>query len=70
MTTEELFVYVDGSFYPESQARISVYDHGFLYGDGVFEGIRAYNGRIFRLREHIDRLFQSSKTISLVISMS
>jgi len=65
-----LSVYVDGSFYPESQARISVHDHGFLYGDGVFEGIRAYNGRIFRLREHIDRLFQSSKTISLEIPMS
>ncbi|MCS7121877.1 MAG: branched-chain-amino-acid transaminase [Archaeoglobaceae archaeon] len=63
----ELLVYIDGEFVPESQAKISVFDHGFLYGDGVFEGIRAYNGKIFRFWEHIDRLYDSAKTINLDI---
>ncbi|MEM1579289.1 MAG: branched-chain-amino-acid transaminase [Archaeoglobaceae archaeon] len=66
----ELLVYLDGKFVPENEARISVFDHGFLYGDGVFEGIRAYNGRVFRLREHIDRLYDSAKAINLEIPMS
>ena len=70
MAERELLVYIDGNFYPESQAKISVYDHGLLYGDGIFEGIRAYDGRVFRLREHIDRLFESAKTIGLTIPMS
>ena len=70
MSGRELVVYVDGNFYPASQAKVSVFDHGFLYGDGVFEGIRAYGGRIFRLREHIDRLYESAKTIGLEIPMS
>jgi len=70
MGERELLVYVDGEFYPEGQAKISVYDHGFLYGDGVFEGIRAYGGRIFRLREHIGRLFESAKTVGITIPMS
>ena len=52
-------VFVDGKYYDEDKAKISVFDHGLLYGDGVFEGIRAYNGRVFRLKEHIDRLYQS-----------
>ena len=56
----ELQVYIDGEFYPKSQAKISVYDHGFLYGDGVFEGIREYNGVVFKLKEHIDRLLPFS----------
>lgn len=62
-----LLVYLDGEFVPENEARISIFDHGFLYGDGVFEGIRAYNGRVFRLREHIDRLYDSAKAIDLEI---
>lgn len=63
-------VYLNGDFVPESEAKISVYDHGFLYGDGVFEGIRAYNKRIFKLKEHVDRLYESANTISLNIPMS
>lgn len=63
----ELMVYVDGKFYPQSEAKISVFDHGLLYGDGVFEGIRAYNGRIFKLDRHMDRFFNSAKAIDLKI---
>ncbi|NHW23491.1 MAG: branched-chain-amino-acid transaminase [Archaeoglobales archaeon] len=66
----ELLVYIDGKFVPESEAKISVFDHGFLYGDGVFEGIRAYDGRVFRLREHLDRLYDSAKAINLEIPLS
>lgn len=60
-------VYVSGEFVPKEQARISVYDHGFLYGDGVFEGIRAYSGRVFKLEEHIERLYRSARAIMLEI---
>lgn len=63
-------IYIDGKFYSERDAKVSVFDHGFLYGDGVFEGIRAYHGRVFRLKEHIDRLFYSAKAILLDIPMS
>ncbi len=63
-------IYIDGKYYDEANARISVFDHGLLYGDGVFEGIRAYHGRIFKLKEHIDRLFYSAKAILLTIPMS
>src|SRR6266704_1138508 len=63
----ELSVYVDGKFYPQSEAKVSVFDHGLLYGDGVFEGIRAYNGRIFKLERHLERLFHSAKAIDLKI---
>ena len=63
-------IFIDGKFYSEQDAKISVFDHGFLYGDGVFEGIRAYNGRVFKLKEHIDRLFYSAKAILLEIPMS
>lgn len=63
-------VYIDGKFYDEQSAKISVFDHGLLYGDGVFEGIRIYNGRVFRLKEHIDRLFYSAKAILLTLPMS
>ena len=58
-------IYIDGRFYPREEAKISVFDHGLLYGDGVFEGIRMYNGRIFRLDEHLDRLYDSARTIDL-----
>jgi branched-chain amino acid aminotransferase len=70
MNKEEMLVFVNGEFCPESQARVSVYDHGFLYGDGIFEGIRAYGGRIFRLVDHIDRLFESAKTVGITIPLS
>jgi branched-chain amino acid aminotransferase len=58
-------IFIDGKFYGERDAKVSVFDHGLLYGDGVFEGIRAYNGRVFKLREHIDRLFCSAHAILL-----
>jgi branched-chain amino acid aminotransferase len=63
-------IFIDGKYCSERDAKISVFDHGLLYGDGVFEGIRAYNGRVFRLKEHIDRLFCSAKAILLDIPMS
>ena len=63
-------IYVDGKFYPENDAKISVYDHGLLYGDGIFEGIRFYNGRVFRFEEHIERLWDSARSICLEIPMS
>lgn len=63
-------VYIDGKFYDEKSAKISVFDHGLLYGDGVFEGIRAYNSRVFKLKEHVDRLFYSAKAILLTIPLS
>jgi len=63
-------IYIDGKYYDEKSAKVSVFDHGLLYGDGVFEGIRAYNGRVFKLKEHIDRLFSSAKAILLNIPMS
>ena len=63
-------VYVSGAFRPSADASISVFDHGLLYGDGVFEGIRAYNGRVFKLERHIDRLFDSAKAIRLDIPQS
>ena len=62
-------IYVDGKYLDEKHATVSVFDHGLLYGDGVFEGIRAYNGRVFKLREHIDRLFYSAKAILLTIPL-
>jgi branched-chain amino acid aminotransferase len=60
-------IWIDGRFYEKEDAKISVFDHGLLYGDGVFEGIRAYNGRIFRLSQHIDRLYASARAIALQI---
>lgn len=70
MSSQELSVYIDGKYYPKSAAKISVYDHGFLYGDGVFEGIRSYGGVVFKLKEHIDRLYRSANAIMLEIPMS
>jgi branched-chain amino acid aminotransferase len=67
---KELIIYINGKFYPKSEAKISVYDHGLLYGDGVFEGIRAYNGVVFKLKEHLDRLYQSTHTIMLQVPLT
>jgi len=63
-------IFIDGKYYDERAAKISVFDHGLLYGDGIFEGIRAYHGRVFKLKEHIDRLFYSAKAILLQMPMS
>src|SRR6478735_1298134 len=63
-------VYIDGQLYAKEDAKISVYDHGLLYGDGVFEGIRSYAGRVFRLAQHVDRLFDSARSIHLQVPMS
>ncbi|MGB9859967.1 MAG: branched-chain-amino-acid transaminase, partial [Moorellaceae bacterium] len=60
-----LVIYFDGQFVDQEEAKVSVFDHGLLYGDGVFEGIRAYHGRVFKLKEHIDRLFESARHIAL-----
>jgi branched-chain amino acid aminotransferase len=63
-------VYINGKLYDKSEAKVSVYDHGLLYGDGVFEGLRVYGGKVFRLREHIDRLYESARHIALEIPLS
>jgi branched-chain amino acid aminotransferase len=63
-------VYINGKLYDQDDAKISVYDHGLLYGDGVFEGIRSYGGKVFRLAEHLDRLWYSAKAIWLEIPIS
>src|SRR5690348_14754364 len=60
-------VFANGAFHTAADAAVSVFDHGLLYGDGVFEGIRAYNGRVFKLERHIDRLFESAHAIRLDI---
>ena len=65
-----LKIYIDGKLYDKEDAKISVYDHGLLYGDGVFEGIRSYGGKVFRLAEHLDRLWDSAKAIWLEIPMT
>lgn len=63
-------IYINGKFYEKESAKISVFDHGLLYGDGVFEGIRSYNRRVFKLKEHIDRLFESAQSIMLNIPLT
>ena len=63
-------IYIDGKFYSEANAKVSVFDHGLLYGDGIFEGIRFYNGRVFRLEEHLGRLWDSARSICLEIPMT
>ncbi len=65
-----MIVYVNGSYVSEEEAKVSVFDHGFLYGDGVFEGIKAYNGRIFALDEHVDRFFESAQSIQLTLPLT
>ena len=67
---DELQVYIDGKFFPKSEAKVSVFDHGLLYGDGIFEGIRAYEGVVFKLKEHIDRLYKSAHMIMLDIPIT
>lgn len=66
----EQWIYLDGEFVTKDKAVVSVYDHGFLYGDGIFEGIRIYNGNIFKCKEHLDRLYDSAKSIMLNIPLS
>ena len=65
-----LKIYINGQIVPQEDAKVSVFDHGLLYGDGVFEGIRAYNGKIFTLDEHLDRLYASANAISLTIPIT
>lgn len=65
-----LLIYLDGTYVPKEKAVISVYDHGYLYGDGVFEGIRAYGGRIFKLTEHLERLYEGARHIMLDIPIT
>ena len=65
-----LQVYINGKFYAKEDAKVSVYDHGLLYGDGVFEGIRSYSGKVFRIEEHVERLYQSARAIMLEIPMT
>src|SRR5712664_2253968 len=63
-------IFIDGKYFDEQNAKISVFDHGLLYGDGIFEGIRAYHGRVFKLKEHIDRLFYSAKALLLDVPLT
>ena len=70
MAGKEPLVYIDGEYHPKGNAKISVYDHGLLYGDGVFEGIRAYNGIVFHLREHIERMFEGLRLTRINIQLS
>lgn len=69
-TGDQRYIYMNGQYVSEEDAKVSVFDHGFLYGDGIFEGIRAYEGNVFRLKEHIDRLYDSAKSIMLEIPMT
>jgi branched-chain amino acid aminotransferase len=66
----EAKIYIDGKFYSEADAKVSVFDHGLLYGDGIFEGIRFYNGRVFRLEQHLERLWNSARSVCLDIPMT
>ena len=63
-------VYLNGKLVDKKDAKVSVFDHGYLYGDGVFEGIRSYKGMVFKLKEHIDRLFESACSIMLEVPLS
>lgn len=65
-----MLVYFNGELIPKEEAKVSVYDHGLLYGDGIFEGIRSYNGKVFRLEEHLDRLYNSAQAIALRIPLA
>lgn len=67
---KSLQIYIDGEFFDQADAKVSVFDHGLLYGDGIFEGIRFYNGRVFRMSEHMDRLWESARSICLEIPIS
>lgn len=63
-------IYINGKYFPKEEATVNVYDHGFLYGDGVFEGIRVYGGNVFRLGQHVDRIYDSARAINLEIPMT
>jgi branched-chain amino acid aminotransferase len=65
-----MHIYIDGEFFPEADAKVSVFDHGLLYGDGIFEGIRFYNGRVFKLTEHLERLYDSARAINLAVPLN
>lgn len=65
-----MIVYINGRFVDDSEANVSVFDHGLLYGDGVFEELRAYNGKIFRLNEHLDRFYESARLINLKMPLT
>src|SRR5438045_5982635 len=67
---KEAKIYIDGKFYSEANAKVSVFDHGLLYGDGIFEGIRFYDARVFRLEQHFERLWNSARSICLDIPMT
>ena len=67
---KSLQIYVDGEFFDQANAKVSVFDHGLLYGDGIFEGIRFYTGRVFRMEEHMERLWESARSICLDIPLS
>lgn len=66
----DLYVYIDGQFLCKDEARISVWEHGFMYGDSVFEGIRAYKGKVFKLREHLERLEESAKSVGIPLHLT
>src|SRR5690554_3789577 len=70
MADQQQWIYLNGDFVTKENAKVSVYDHGYLYGDGIFEGIRIYNGNIFKCKEHLDRLYDSAKSIMLNIPLS
>ncbi|UCH01477.1 MAG: aminotransferase class IV, partial [Candidatus Bathyarchaeota archaeon] len=67
---QDFLVYIDGRYYSKEESKISVFDHGLLYGDGVFEGIRSYDGHVFKLEEHIKRLYESANSIELDIPLT
>ena len=69
-SSKSLQIYIDGEFFDQAEARVSVFDHGLLYGDGIFEGIRFYNGRVFRMEQHMERLWDSARSICLEIPIS
>jgi branched-chain amino acid aminotransferase len=62
-------IYIDGKFYPKEEAKVSVFDHGYLYGDGIYETLRAYNGKVFEIEKHIKRLFQSAAKMALKLPL-
>src|SRR5437899_10606794 len=70
MAGKEPLVFIDGEYHPKSEATVSVYDHGFLYGDGVFEVIRSHNGTVFRLKEHIRRLYEGIKVTRINLDLT
>src|SRR5437667_12758390 len=70
MAVKETHVYIDDEYHTNGSAKISVYDHGLLYGDGVFDGIRAYNGIVFHIRDHIERLFEGLRVTRIIVPLS